>query len=311
MKRNKHSIFTISFMLVIMLLANAFTQMHASAGDGTYAGGDTNADGDERNTSGNSNASDAESRQTVTYQLSEAGAETLISAEMDSSSGGKVEQMLHGIATEEMTQEIFACNGERMENYPLTMKYYQSSSRYSTYEGASFCVDGTTIVITIPFNISDSMMTRAYLEFKGNELECTFLENSGAQGVDRVSENEPETDTNTVSDNEPEDLPAIYEDGSVNLQKPLLLQVTDTISGEITEYEIVIKRMALDLPVLYLTTDSGEDVTSRYEYVSGSIAIDNSCHMTVQNGSNYEKMWGAYDDAHSQIEFAEDGFGAE
>lgn len=288
MKRNKHSIFTISFMLVIMLLANAFTQIHASAGGDTVASnsesnlsGDAVASDSESNLSGDANASDDGGRQTVTYQLSEAGAGTLISAEMDSSSGGKVGQMLQGIATEEMTQDIYACNGKRMENYPLTMKYYQSSSRYSTYEGASFCVDGTTIVITIPFNISDSMMTKAYLQFEGNELECTFLEVAGEPGTS-------------------EDLPAIYEDGSVNLQKPLLLQVTDTISGEITEYEIVIKRMALDLPVLYLTTDSGEDVTSRYEYVTGSITIDNSCHMTVQNGSNYEKMWGAYDDAHSQ-----------
>ena len=150
----------------------------------------------------------------------------------------------------------------------ISVTYYKSSYLRSSYDDVFLSFEGDEAVLNIPYDISDHATRNAFLSFDSETCECTLIAPESTYIIPGSSASE-----NRI------------------MGMDLTLDAKLQIQGEHfnRQYPLTIKRTVHDIPVLYLRTDSGEDVTDRYEYVPGSVTIDNSCEMVVSNGSNYAK----------------------
>lgn len=162
----------------------------------------------------------------------------------------------------------------------LSFQFYKTSSRYSTYDDVELTVENDKIIIYIPFDISDQKLTRAFVQFSSDLYECSLIA-PDSEYVETSSGNY--VSVNSLSSNATNR----QKKRGVDLTKEPKLRISGNKINQV--YDIKFVRKALDLPILYLSTDTGEDVTDRYNYVSGNVVIDNSCGMIVSNGSNYAK----------------------
>jgi len=149
---------------------------------------------------------------------------------------------------------------------------YKSAYKSSSYNGVTFLCDGDTIILEIPFSISDNELTHAFVDFTLEGGECSFY---------------PPEDSEIDEDLEVP--PYINENGSVDLTEEALLYVS--LSDNSCIYRIETRRKTCDLPVLFLTTDSGEGIVSREEYVSGNLLLDGNTYEVEMRGRGNASWW--------------------
>lgn len=105
---------------------------------------------------------------------------------------------------------------------------------------------------------------------------------------------------------------SVNADGTVNLTQDCVCTVTDK-QGVSREYKVNIVYIKLDLPIVYLTTDSGLPITSKTQYVNGTFALDCAdSYMSQFQGFNPKAIqirgrgqssWEQYDKKSYKIKF--------
>lgn len=166
------------------------------------------------------------------------------------------------VTTSEDTAEETIITGP----FPDEVTFYKTASSGSSYDNVTFCLEGNLLILEIPYSISDNALTHANVEFSLDGGSCYF---AGAN-----SQTPPEY---------------INENGTIDLTKSPVLFVSNGVRQR--TYEIQTRRVVCDLPILYLTTDSGEDVTDRYEYVSGNLVLDGITYDMEIRGRGNASWW--------------------
>jgi len=134
---------------------------------------------------------------------------------------------------------------------PDSLCFYRTQYGGAVYENADFTVNGDEICIGIPFDVNDSAVKDAHLEFLMEDGSCSF--------------------TNPAV---PEDAPEyLLANGNIDLTLFPKLYVSAG-NGYTYVYRVTYKRLECDLPVLYLYTDDGSNITSRDEYTSAHMLLD-------------------------------------
>lgn len=205
---------------------------------------------------------------------------------------------------------------------PQEINFYKPGYSHQTYDNIDFYLRGNEFVIEVPFSISDATLQNANIAFANEDDSLTYTftgnylyetvpyyisANYNPYGEFEDNANSDGLLTSDFNDSIPENVSYTIEtqEGRVNLLRCPEIEFSNGRQAE--TYTVVIERKSNDLPVLYLTTDSGEDITDRYSYVTGGVKIDNSCGMTVTNGSNYvARHQGTYfaNELQSQAELA-------
>lgn len=182
---------------------------------------------------------------------------------------------------------------------PASVTYYKTSYYGTAYDDVSCSFENGTIYLEITPDIDDSMLTSARISFALPEETQTDGDLSAADdsgpGNDTAGElpdrgcyfYRPETGgssdnavTNPAgSGNAAELSPPAYinTDGSIDLTQNPILYIVDA-DGSITSYPVAVRRQTFDIPTLYLTTDMGAEITSKYEYVSGNFTYDGNTY---------------------------------
>lgn len=106
-----------------------------------------------------------------------------------------------------------------------------------------FQVNGTKITATVSYLVNRNVLTSARPTIDAGNGKVTF--NSEA----------------------------VNSDGSLNLSTPCICTVTDK-DGQTRDYEVEVIYLKNELPIVYLTTDSGLAVTSKEQYVTGTFSLD-------------------------------------
>ncbi|MBR5136736.1 MAG: CotH kinase family protein [Clostridia bacterium] len=106
-----------------------------------------------------------------------------------------------------------------------------------------FQVNGTKITATVSYLVNRNVLTSARPTIDAGNGKVTF--NSEA----------------------------VNSDGSLNLSAPCICTVTDK-DGQTRDYEVEVIYLKNELPIVYLTTDSGLAVTSKEQYVTGTFSLD-------------------------------------
>ncbi len=101
-------------------------------------------------------------------------------------------------------------------------------------------------------------------------------------------------------------------DGTVNLTRDCVCTVTDQ-QGYSREYKVDIEYSKHELPIVYITTDSGQPITSKTQYVTGTFSLDCSdSYMsqfqsfepkTIQIRGRGQSSWEHYDKKSYKIKF--------
>ena len=182
---------------------------------------------------------------------------------------------------------------------PASVTYYKTSYYGTAYDGVSCSFENGTIYLEITPDIDDSMLTSARISFALPEETQTDGDLSAADNSDSGNDTagelpdrgcyfyRPETgdfSDNTVSNpagsgNAAEVSPPAYinADGSIDLTQDPILYIVDS-DGSIVSYPVAVRRQTFDIPTLYLTTDMGAEITSKYEYVSGNFTCDGNTY---------------------------------
>lgn len=182
-----------------------------------------------------------------------------------------------------------------------SVTYYKSSYNGSSYDNVTFSVDNGIVYLEITPDISDSMLTSAYVRFdlmeEPNEADSTASTGNSTSDVENRTPrgcyfyNPEEDPANNDTNNTDFTLPAyINNNGSIDLTQNPLLYIAES-DGTVTSYPLVTRRQTYDIPTLFLTTDSGEDVTSRYEYVSGNLILDGEEYSVEIRGRGNASWW--------------------
>ena len=180
-----------------------------------------------------------------------------------------------------------------------SVTYYKTSYNGSSYDNVTFSVDNGTVYLEITPDISDSMLTSAYIKFElSEEPEEDSIANEAGTGDTSDGDihiergcyfYDPEKDYD--SDDSDVTSPAyINDNGSIDLTQNPMLYVAES-DGTVISYPIVTRRQTYDIPTLFLSTDSGEDVTSRYEYVSGNLILDGEEYSIEIRGRGNASWW--------------------
>lgn len=119
------------------------------------------------------------------------------------------------------------------------------------WEDTGFTVSGNRITVLVPYFMNDSMAEKADLVFLSEGGACTW---EGAN-----------------------------EDGTVDLYGSAVLCVTDA-EGETRRYLLCAERFRYDLPVLDIRTDGAAPITSKTEYVPGSVSLDGTVLRAMLKG---------------------------
>lgn len=145
-------------------------------------------------------------------------------------------------ATPTATPVVTATPTPMCEDVVKTFRLNAKDNSYLTSD-VVFTVSKNKITATVSYLVNRKAMSRAYPTIDAGNGKVTF--NSSA----------------------------VNSDGSVNLEKDCYLTVTDK-NGQTREYQLEIVYLKNQLPVVYLTTDSGLAVTSKEEYVNGTFSLD-------------------------------------
>lgn len=142
---------------------------------------------------------------------------------------------------------------------PDYVAFYTSTYHSTSYNNVTYTAEGDTLVVEITYAIDDASVSYANVTFGLTGGECVFTD-------------------------------GINEDGTIDLTAGPHLQVTDAL-GRSDTYEVVTRRQTCDIPVLYLSTVSGGDVTSRYEYVSANMVLDDVTYDLSIRGRGNASWW--------------------
>lgn len=179
---------------------------------------------------------------------------------------------------------------------PESVTYYKTSYHGSAYDGITCSFENGIIYLEITPDIDDAMLTGARVSFMLPEETKTNGDDLTTAAGDHNTEELPERgcyfyypgDTGASDPASVESMafldtselltPAyINSDGSIDLTRDPILYIVDS-DGSITAYPVVTKRQTYDIPTLFLTTDMGAEITSKYEYVSGNFILDDTTY---------------------------------
>lgn len=175
---------------------------------------------------------------------------------------------------------------------PESVTYYKTSYSGTSYDGVTYSFENDIIYLEITPDINDAMLTSARITFKLPEEMQGDIDDMAAADS-RTTEDLPEygcyfyypgdigvPDLPSTAAVEPSVslTPAyINSDGSIDLTQNPILYIVDS-DGSITSYPVVTRRQTFDIPTLFLTTDMGAEITSKYEYVSGNFIFDGTTY---------------------------------
>lgn len=119
-------------------------------------------------------------------------------------------------------------------------------------------------------------------------IACTSNDNINNMPSNAVSDNSSDISEDIINlDNSPEYTASIGTEEILGREYEIYDLIPEEESND-SRFEVAISQDAIGtLPVLYITTNSGQDITDRYEYVDGGLVIDNRIGMHVTNGSNH------------------------
>ncbi len=176
---------------------------------------------------------------------------------------------------------------------PESVTYYKTSYYGSAYDGVTCSFENGIIYLEITPDIDDAMLTAARVTFKLPEETPSDNEELTAAANDQITEDLPERgcyfyDPDSAGTS---DLPStasvdasdsftpayINSNGSIDLTQNPILYIVDS-DGNITSYPVVTRRQTYDIPTMFLTTDMGAEITSKYEYVSGNFTLDDTTY---------------------------------
>ncbi len=179
---------------------------------------------------------------------------------------------------------------------PESVTYYKTSYHGSAYDGITYSFENGIIYLEITPDISDAMLTGARVSFMLPEETNTNGDDLTTAAGDHTTEELPKRgcyfyypgDTGSSDPASAESTafldtselltPAyINSDGSIDLTQNPILYIVDS-DGSITAYPVVTRRQTYDIPTLFLTTDMGAEITSKYEYVSGNFVLDDTAY---------------------------------
>lgn len=176
---------------------------------------------------------------------------------------------------------------------PESVTYYKTSYYGSAYDGVTYSFENGIIYLEITPDIDDAMLTTARVTFKLPEETRSDNEELTAAANGQTTEDLPERgcyfyapgstgasdQSSTASVDASESLTPAYinANGSIDLTQNPILYIVDS-DGNITSYPVVTRRQTFDIPTLFLTTDMGAEITSKYEYVSGNFTLDDTTY---------------------------------
>lgn len=181
---------------------------------------------------------------------------------------------------------------------PETVTYYKTAYYGSFYDGVSYSYENGVIYLEITPDIDDAMLTAARIAFElpaetQTDSDDTNLGAADAEDLPKrgcyfspqdagillnggSSGNVADPDASEAS-SEPAAPAYINGDGSIDLTQNPILYIVDS-DGSVTSYPVVTRRQTYDIPTLFLTTDMGAEITSKYEYVSGNFTVDGTTY---------------------------------
>lgn len=150
---------------------------------------------------------------------------------------------------------------------PESVTYYKTSYSGTAYDGVTYSFENGIIFLEITPDIDDAMLTAARVTFElPKETPDAGDDPSGCYfyppNID-VSQSAAPVYINT--------------DGSIDLTQSPILYIVDA-DGGIASYPVMARRQTFDIPTLFLTTDMGAEITSKYEYVSGNFILDGTTY---------------------------------
>lgn len=164
---------------------------------------------------------------------------------------------------------------------PESVTYYKTSYYGTAYDGVTYSFENNIIYLEITPDINDAMLTAARINFKLPEETQTSGDDLTASADDHTTEDLPERGCYfyppNASANSSEPPTYINSNGSIDLTQNPILYIVDS-DGSITSYPVVTRRQTFDIPTLFLTTDMGAEITSKYEYVSGNFTLDGTTY---------------------------------
>lgn len=165
---------------------------------------------------------------------------------------------------------------------PESVTYYKTSYSGTAYDGVTYSFENGIIYLEITPDIDDAMLTAARVIFElPKETPAAADDPSGCYfyppNID-ASSNQAAADSDISSATLQPAAPAyINTDGSIDLTQSPVLYIVDTDGGT-ASYPVVARRQTFDIPTLFLTTDMGAEIASKYEYVSGNFTLDGTTY---------------------------------
>lgn len=160
---------------------------------------------------------------------------------------------------------------------PESVTYYKTSYYGTAYDGVTFSYENGILYLEITPDIDDAMLTSARVSFVLPEETQTDDNDLTSTADNHTTEDRPKRGCYFYPPNASADaseLPTyINSNESIDLTQNPILYIVDS-DGSITSYPVVTRRQTYDIPTLFLTTDMGAEITSKYEYVSGNFTLD-------------------------------------
>lgn len=164
---------------------------------------------------------------------------------------------------------------------PESVTYYKTSYYGTAYDGVTFSYENGILYLEITPDIDDAKLTGARVSFVLPEETQTDDNDRTSAAGNLTTEDLPKRGCYfyppDASSNASEPPTYINSDGSIDLTQNPILYIVDS-DGSITSYPIVTRRQTYDIPTLFLTTDMGAEITSKYEYVSGNFTLDGTTY---------------------------------
>lgn len=164
---------------------------------------------------------------------------------------------------------------------PESVTYYKTSYYGTAYDGVTYSFENGIIYLEITPDVNDTMLTNARITFKLPEETQADNNDLTSTAGDHTTEDLPKRgcyfyppDASADSSEPPA---YINSDGSIDLTQNPILYIVDS-DGSITSCPVVTRRQTYDIPTLFLTTDMGAEITSKYEYVSGNFTLDGTTY---------------------------------
>lgn len=157
---------------------------------------------------------------------------------------------------------------------PESVTYYKTSHYGTAYDGVTFSYENGILYLEITPDINDAMLTAARVSFVLPEETQT---DDGAPAAEELPKRGCYFYLPDTSADSSEPPTYINSDGSIDLTQNPVLYIVDS-DGSITSYPVVTRRQTYDIPTLFLTTDMGAEITSKYEYVSGNFTLDGTTY---------------------------------